>query len=112
MATDADVYRAVAADPTKIIVSPFFLQREGGPPRGGPRIGEQVVMSSPLSGQSTTLTVVGITEGGFGGGGGRDRRAGDTGTLVSSKATAQLFGARAVPNLLYVSTGPGTDNDK
>ena len=42
-----------------MIASPFFLQREGGPPRGGgPKVGEQVVMSSPLTGQSTTLTIV------------------------------------------------------
>src|SRR5256885_2723035 len=68
-------------------------------------------MTSPLTGLTTTVTVVGITEGGFGGGGG-DRRAGDTGTLVSNKGTTQLFGARAVPNMLYVSTAPGTDNDK
>ena len=108
-ATDADLYRAVAADPTKMITSQFFLQRQGGPPRGGPKIGDRVVMRSPLSGQSAPVTVVGITESGFGGG---DRRVGDPGTLISHSLASRLFGPRAVPDLLYVTTASGTDNDK
>ena len=109
-ATDADLYRAVASDPSKMITSEFFLQRQGGPARGGPKIGDRVVVRSPLSGQAAPVTIVGITESGFGGGG--DRRVGDPGTLVSHTLTSRLFGSRAVPNLLYVSTASGTDNDK
>ncbi|MGH9285344.1 MAG: ABC transporter permease, partial [Acidimicrobiales bacterium] len=92
-------YQAVLDDPALVLVDEFFLQQGGGPPEGGPEPGATVVLRDPLSGQVRELRVAAVVEAGF------DQSV----ALVSGTLVTQLFGARAVPNLLYVATAAGTD---
>jgi putative ABC transport system permease protein len=100
---DASAYRAVLADPGKMIVSRFFLERGGGgPPSGEPKPGQIVTMRDPQSGATKQMQIAAISESGFG----------NALTLLSRQTAVSVFGARATPNLIYVTTKAGTDNDR
>src|SRR5207245_1968465 len=63
---DASAYRAVLADPTKVIVPRFFLVRErAGPPKAPPAIGTAITMRDPETQQIRQLTIAAIAESGF-----------------------------------------------
>ena len=97
--TDEAAYRAVLADPSKAIISSFFLQRGGGPPQKNLDPGETFTAINPLTGERRTMTVAG-------------RLAQDSvfnGVFVSTDAAEQLLGARAVPSRLYAEVVPGAD---
>ncbi|MDP9388289.1 MAG: FtsX-like permease family protein [Actinomycetota bacterium] len=98
-ATDADAYRAVLADPNLVIVDEFFLQSGGGPPEDLIEVGDPVQLRDPTSGRTRTLRVGAVAESGFV----------FAPALMSSAGLADVAGARAAPNLLYVATEPGVD---
>ena len=61
---DADaVWEEVVENPEAMIVSQGFLQAGGGPPENLVGIGDEVEVTDPVSGRTTSRTVVGITEG-------------------------------------------------
>ena len=58
-------------------------------------------MRDPQSGAVRQLHVAGLVEDGFG----------SITTLMSERTAVDVFGPRASPNLLYLTTAPGTDDD-
>lgn len=102
-ASGADAYRAVAADPTKIIVGNNFGSRDFGPGGGQVKLGAAVTMRDAVTGQTTPLTIVGVTNNSF--------YDGADHVYVSRSLSDRVFGARSASDLLFVSTAPGTDND-
>jgi putative ABC transport system permease protein len=102
--TQADVYRAAAADPTKIIVGRDFGGNGfGGPGGGQAATGAGVTMRDSITGQTAQLTVIGIVSDSF--------YNGADHVYLARTLSDRLFGARSSSNLLFVSTAPGTDND-
>lgn len=99
---DAAAYRAVLADPSLVVVSEFFLQSGGRPPERPLAPGDEMIMRDPLSGRSRRLTVAAVAESAFG----------NIRSLVAPGAFVEVFGDRAVPNLLHVATGPGVDPEE
>lgn len=97
---DADsAYRAVLDDPTKVIVSDFFLQDGGGPPEKALEPGQQITLRDPLSGQTRQLTIAAIADSSF---------ANDA-AFVSLASLRDLYGPRVVLNRLLVATEEGVD---
>lgn len=103
--TAADAYRAVAADPTKIVVGMDFGSRGFGPGAKQIAPGAVVTMRDNVTGSTRQLTVVGVMSGGV------DEYDGTVHVFISRTLSNQVFGTRASSNLLYLSTAPGTDND-
>jgi putative ABC transport system permease protein len=101
--TQADVYRAVASDPTKIIVGREFGNSNFGPGGGQVKPGTVTTIRDPVSGQTAQLTIVGISDQSF--------YDGADHVFVSRVLSDHMFGSRSTSDLLYVSTSPGTDND-
>jgi len=91
--SDAAAWAAVAADPHLAIVDSFFLQVPGSPAARAAEIGDHVVMRDPLTGRSTTLTVVALGEDDYP----------FSGAYVNEGALQAVFGAQAVPSRFYVS---------
>jgi putative ABC transport system permease protein len=102
-ATGADAYRAVAADPTKIIVGSGFGTRNFGPGGGQVNLGAAVTMRDAVTGQTAQLTIVGVTNNSF--------YDGADHVFIARSLSDRMFGARSASDLLFVSTAPGTDND-
>ncbi|HEX3540192.1 MAG TPA: FtsX-like permease family protein [Acidimicrobiales bacterium] len=101
--TQADVYRAVAADPTTVIVGRDFASGGFGPGGATATVGSAVTLRDAITGQTTTLTIVGVVD--------ESRYDGVDHVYLSRTLSDRLFGNRSVSNLLFVSTAPGTDND-
>ena len=57
------VWEEIVENPETMIVSQGFLQAGGGPPENIVGIGEEVDVTDPVSGRTTSRTVVGLTEG-------------------------------------------------
>jgi len=92
---EADVWKAVSAEPDQIIIHEFFLQTGGGgPPQATPKPGTKLMMRDPQSGRTRELTIVAVADGSF------------TSIYVHvSRATLdQVVGDRAASNLLFVAT--------
>jgi putative ABC transport system permease protein len=102
-ATQADVYRAAATDPTKIIVGRDFGGNGFGPGSGQASAGNIVTMRDSITGQVAQLTVIGIVSDSF--------YDGTDHVYLSRNLSDRMFGARSSSNLLFVSTAAGTDND-
>ncbi|HEX2850080.1 MAG TPA: FtsX-like permease family protein [Acidimicrobiales bacterium] len=94
-----DAWRAVRSDPSLIVVDDFFLQHQGGPPRGHVVPGQVVTMRDPATGAVHQLTVAAVAKVGFIG----------APAYTSSRLVTDVFGARAAPDLLLVATKPGVD---
>ena len=93
-----DVWKAVAADPSQIIIQEFFLQTGGGgPPQAVPDVGTVLTMRDPQSGRTRQLTVAAVADGSFS----------SFQVHVSRQALEEVVGARAVSNLLFVATTDG-----
>jgi putative ABC transport system permease protein len=82
-----------------VIVDEFFLQQGGGPPDSPLEIGDTVQVRDPQSGRTRALTVEAIAQGSFE----------EPTAFMGETAVRELFGAQAVPSLLYVATRPGVD---
>jgi putative ABC transport system permease protein len=105
-ATDDDAYRAVLADPTKIIVSRDFGSRGGGgPPGAAVSVDSTVQMRDSVTGAIRQLTIVGLVS--------EAAYNGRTDHVFIARSLAdQFFGPRSSSSLLFVSTSARTDNDK
>jgi putative ABC transport system permease protein len=101
--TQADVYRAVAADPTKIVVGRNFGGNNFGPGGGQVNPGDPVTMRDAVTGQTARLAVVGVASTSF--------YDGADHVFIARTLSDRMFGARSSSDLLYLSTAPGTDND-
>ena len=97
--TEADVFRALLADPNAIIVDEFFLQNGGGPPEGLVDLGDKITMRDPATGATKEITVIGLADAGFG----------DSPAYMGANSVQEFFGARAVKNQLLLATKPGVD---
>ncbi|MEX0658842.1 MAG: FtsX-like permease family protein [Egibacteraceae bacterium] len=102
-ATDADVYRAVLADPTLAIVPENFLV--AGIDEGALRVGDTFEVIEPSSGATRELTIAGLTP--------MDQL--DNGALVSRELTralgGTLGGAHDVATRSYLALADGADPD-
>jgi putative ABC transport system permease protein len=96
--TDADVYAAVLADPSLVIVSDTFLQ-EGGPAPDRVRVGDRVEVLDPVSGEPIALSVAGVSS--------VDWLF--NGALVSRELTGALFGPQDVAARHYLAVADGVD---
>jgi putative ABC transport system permease protein len=102
-ATEADVWKALLADPTLVVVNEFFLADGGGPPESTVAVGEKVVLRDPESGALHELKVAALSDAaGFGGAGGAP-------VYLSADAARSMLGARAVTNLVRWEVEPGVD---
>ena len=101
--TQADVYRAALADRTRILVGRNFGSSNFGPPGTIPAVGARATVRDRVSGQAVDVTIVGLISDSF-----YDNA---DHVLMARDLSIQVFGTRATPNLLYLSTAPGTDND-
>ncbi len=98
---ERDLWQAVLDDSTLLVINEFFLQEGGGgPPQAVPAVGSKVTMRDATSGRTKALTIAAISDGSFV----------SPYAYASARSTAEVFGAGAVPNLLYVETAPGTDD--
>lgn len=103
-ATQADAYRAVAADPTKVIVGQDLGGSRFGPGGGGQvQPGDVVTMRDDVTGQTVKLTVAGLVTTSF--------YDDADHVFISRTLSDKMFGDRASSDLLFVSTAAGTDND-
>jgi len=92
---EADLWKAVAADPSLIIIHEFFLQTGGGgPPQAVPKPGTRLTMRDPQSGRSRQLTIAAVADGSFT----------SVHVHVSRAGLDEVVGARAASNLLFVAT--------
>ena len=85
--------RAVIADPLLIIIDDSFLQRGGGPPSSGAKIGDKIIMRDRISGRSKTLTVIGIAQ---------NQAQGIISSYISQATAHEVFQSLATPNVAYV----------
>ena len=95
---DADVYRAVVADPALAIVDENLLQ-EGGPSGDRMRPGDTFSVVEPATGGQRQLTAVGVTTSDFV----------FNGVVVSRRLTAELFGPQDVAARHYLAVADGFD---
>ena len=92
---EADVWKAVADDPSLIIITEFFLQTGGGgPPQPVPKLGSTLTMRDPQTGRTRTLTIAAVADGSFV----------SFHVHVGRRTLDELAGPRAVSNVLYVAT--------
>ncbi len=92
---EADLWKAVAADPSLIIIHEFFLQAGGGgPPQAVPKPGTPLTMRDPQSGRTRQLTIAAIADGSFT----------SFYVHVSRAAVDEVVGTRAASNVLFVAT--------
>ncbi|MEA3076868.1 MAG: putative transport system permease protein [Actinomycetota bacterium] len=98
-ATEADVWKAVIADPSLVIVDEFFLQQGGGPPESPVSPGSLVIARDPGTGADFPLTVAALADAGFG----------QAPAYMGAEGVRRIAGARAVTNVLYYKATPGTD---
>jgi putative ABC transport system permease protein len=101
--TQADVYRAAAADPTKIIVGRDFGGRNFGPGGGAVNPGDPVTMRDAVTGDTAHLTIIGVADTSF--------YDGADHVFIARSLSDRMFANRSNSDLLFVSTAPGTDND-
>ena len=99
--SDIEVYRDVLANPDIFVPTAFFLQTGGGPPKQV-HPGDQVTLRDPQSGRSKVLTVAAVAESGFG----------NLRPLMSAATLKEVFGEKAVANVLYINVKPGENVDK
>ena len=103
-ATQEDAYRAALNDPTKIVVGRDFGGRDFGRGRQQAGLGDVAEVRDPVTGAVRRLTIIGLVD---------QANYNRVQHVYTSRAlTDQLFGSRSTSNLLFVSTQPGTDNDK
>jgi putative ABC transport system permease protein len=101
---DSDAYRAVAADPGRVLVGQGFNSHGVGPPGGAPAIGQQLTVRDPMTGRTAVLTVAGTVEqSGFNG---------NDHVFVSEAFAERFWGPRAAPTLLYVGTARHASADQ
>ncbi|HVM40273.1 MAG TPA: FtsX-like permease family protein, partial [Acidimicrobiia bacterium] len=97
--SDEAAYRAVMADPDLVLVDQFFLQEGGGPPDAVVRIGDQVTLVNPETGEERQVTVA--------------ARAADdflfNGALYGMEGLRELYGPRAIENRAYVAVADAAD---
>jgi putative ABC transport system permease protein len=98
-ASDRAVWEAVRTDPGLVVVSNFFLQDTGGPPKGRLEPGAPVTIVNPTTGQRRTLRVAGNIRSDFL----------DNGAFVGAGFARSFFGAEAAPSRFYVAVRPGAD---
>lgn len=104
-ATQADVYRAAASDPTKIIVGQTFgTLGFGGPGPAPAALGDKVTLRDAVTGSTTQLTIIGLVD--------TSRYDGVDHVYVARSLSDRIFGSGSVSDLLFVSTASGTNNDE
>jgi putative ABC transport system permease protein len=96
--SDADAYRAVAADPNLAIVNENLLQ-DGGPSADRMRPGDTFSVIEPNTGRPRQLIAAAITTSDFL----------FNGVMVSRQLTAELFGPQDVAARHYVAVADGFD---
>jgi putative ABC transport system permease protein len=101
--TQADAYRAVLADPTRILVGRNFGGSNFGPGGRSPNLGDKVTMRDAITGAAADFTIAGELSDSF--------YDGADHVFMARSVTDRVFGARATPNLLFISTAPGIDNE-
>jgi putative ABC transport system permease protein len=101
--TQADAYRAVLADPTRILVGRNFGGSNFGPGGKSPNLGDKVTMRDAITGAAADFTIAGELSDSF--------YDGADHVFMARSVTDRVFGARATPNLLFISTAPGIDNE-
>ncbi|HEY5173917.1 MAG TPA: FtsX-like permease family protein, partial [Acidimicrobiia bacterium] len=101
---DPSVYRAVAADPTTALVgADINADRVSGFAAGRSRVGDRIVLRNQATGIARTLTVAGLVS--------AARYSGSDHVYVARTVIDQLLGAGARPNLLFVETHSGVNDD-
>ncbi len=105
--TANETWQSVLATPGTVVVSSEFTPggvRRGGPDGGGGLVvGRRIVVRDPITGNERFLTVGAIVAEG--------RYGGFEHVYVSRVTAQQVFGDRATPNLAYLGTRSGTDDD-
>lgn len=94
--TDADVWRAVAEDPSLAVIPNFFLQSGGGPPSDLLKPGSVMTVIDPLSGTEVEREIAGVLA--------QDLTFS---AYMSQGSAREILGERAVPSLFFVSTSGG-----
>lgn len=101
---DASVYRAVAEDPsTALVGADLNADRVSGFAAGRLRIGDRIILRNQATGIARTLTVAGLVT--------AARYGGSDHLYVARTVVDQLLGGGARPNLLFVETHPGVNDD-
>jgi len=101
---DASVYRAVAEDPsTALVGADLNADRVSGFAAGRLRIGDRIILRNQATGIARTLTVAGLVT--------AARYGGSDHLYVARTVVDQLLGVGARPNLLFVETHPGVNDD-
>lgn len=103
-ASDADVFEAVLADPSLVVVGSNFGSRNqgGGPPQSNFVVGDKVSLQNPLTNEKRELTVAGILSTDFLG----------SGAWLSQDVVSTFLAPRAVQSRQYVRVAPGADPDQ
>jgi putative ABC transport system permease protein len=97
-------WREVTTDPTKVVVGrDLDADQASGLPGVVVRVGEHMQLRDPVTGVTRAVTIAGIVD--------EARFAGFDHVFASHALATQLNRGPARPNLLYVETAPGTNND-
>jgi putative ABC transport system permease protein len=100
--SDEEVFEAVLADPSLVVVNDFFLQGEGGPPEQKSDPGDVITIVNPADRREHDLTVAGVTGSDFV----------FNGSLVGRPFLDGYLGPLAPPRRHYVEVTEGTDPDE
>jgi hypothetical protein len=102
--TDAAAYAAVQTNPDLIIVNSKFLEHVAHPIPGTPAIGEQLTLRDPVTAVERRVTIIGIQA---------DIPVdANLVDFVARPLMTQLAGADLSANVLFVTTGSGTNADQ
>ena len=101
---DPSVYGAVAENPsTALVGADLNADRVSGFAAGRLRIGDRIIVRNQATGIARTLTVAGLVT--------PSRYGGSDHVYVARTVVDQLLGVGARPNLLFIETPPGVNDD-
>jgi len=96
--SQAEVWDAVAADPSLVVADAFFLQGDGGPAAPVAEVGDRLTLRDPATGAQVERTIAATTEAGM-------TRTG----VLASRESVEQASVRRVANRFYVVADDGAD---
>ncbi|HYN37303.1 MAG TPA: FtsX-like permease family protein, partial [Actinomycetota bacterium] len=95
--SDKEVWEALLADPTLVVLPDFFLEEGGGPPGQTIGPGESMEVIDPVTGKSSERTVAGVLS----------SDVAFSGVYMSKESVRSILGPRATPSRFFVDAEEG-----
>jgi putative ABC transport system permease protein len=101
IADDAEAWNQIATDPTVTAVPAFFLQTGGGPAAGLVKVGDEITMTDPVTGKSSTRKIIAFT-------GSQDFQT--LSAFMAADGVRDVLGDQVAPSRFYIDAA-GTAAD-